>query len=442
MIFVKNKNAMRKAIILFTYTLFILAICGRLPGQELESRLDELSARYAFTWEPLRVDTFFTEKYLLRLEQPVNHGSDTTGSFTQRIFVSHLGSDHPVVFITEGYSTGYAAYPKYIHELSTILEANQICVEHRYFGESAPDPLRWEYLTVENAARDHHRVVELFKEIYGGKWVSTGISKGGQTMMYHRCFFPEDVDASVGYVCPLNFSVEDRRMYDFLSEVGSEECRRKIKDFQTDMLENRSKYLPAFEKMAENRGLQYSIGNEKAYDLTVLEYSFAFWQWGQTSCDSIPEPGSDPAGAVNHLDRVAGIDWVSDEGISGYRPFFYQALTEIGFYGYDISGFEGLTVFDSNPTFIFTAPEGMFPVYNSGTMRKVDRFIRHEADNMIFIYGEYDPWSATAVDLTGNTNSVKFIKPGGSHLTRIFNLPWDMRQELLSTLMGWLNMEE
>ncbi|MBN1339797.1 MAG: hypothetical protein JXA03_10770 [Bacteroidales bacterium] len=57
---------------------------------------------------------------------------------------------------------------------------------------------------------------------------------------------------------------------------------------------------------------------------------------------------------------------------------------------------------------------------------------------LIFIYGECDPWSATAVDLTYNTNSIKFINPGGNHSTWISSLPEDMRKELVDTIMDWL----
>jgi len=46
--------------------------------------------------------------------------------------------------------------------------------------------------------------------------------------MYHRYFFPNDVDATIPYVGPLNFSIEDTRVYDFFEQVGSEECRDKI----------------------------------------------------------------------------------------------------------------------------------------------------------------------------------------------------------------------
>jgi hypothetical protein len=72
-------------------------------------------------------------------------------------------------------------------------------------------------------------------------------------------------------------------------------------------------------------------------------------------------------------------------------------------------------------------------------MRQVDYFVRHEAKNMLFIYGEYDPWSAPAVELTYHTNSIKVVKPAGSHRTRINNLP-DSQQEIVVKQLGeWMN---
>ena len=69
--------------------------------------------------------------------------------------------------------------------------------------------------------------------MYKGKWIATGISKGGQTTMFYRCFFPDDVDISVPYVAPLNRSVEDGRHEDFLqNKVSTKENRQRVLDFQ------------------------------------------------------------------------------------------------------------------------------------------------------------------------------------------------------------------
>ncbi|MCF8367993.1 MAG: aminopeptidase [Bacteroidales bacterium] len=410
---------------------FGLLFLTQIYTQSLDERLKALSERYDFKYKSLKVDTFFTEKYLLEIKQPVNQKKPDGETFTQRVFLSHLDFSAPVIFITEGYAAGYAKNSRYINELSLILNANQICVEHRYFGESIPKPINWEDLTISNAATDHHKVVEILKKLYSGKWVNTGISKGGQTAMYHRYFYPDDVDLTVGYVCPLNFSVEDKRIYRFLDQLGDSISRKRIFDYQYEMLSNKAAYLPSFKEVADKRKLTFKMGLMEAYELTVLEYPFAFWQWGTTPVDSIPLLFQSATSLVNHLDRVAGIDWISDQGIKRLQAFFYQAMTEIGFYGYDISPFSDVISFSENPVFDFAVPENVTIVYKKEPMQNVDHFIRHKAQNMIFIYGETDPWSATSVDITYNTSVYKFVKKGGSHLSRILNLPTNQKEEVI-----------
>ena len=141
---------------------------------------------------------------------------------------------------------------------------------------------------------------------------------------------------------------------------------------------------------------------------------------------------------IQYLDEVAGINWISGEGIKPMEPFFYQAMREIGFYGYDIEAFKNWTSYTENPTFEFTLPEGVSVIYEPRLMQQVDYFVRHEAEKMLFIYGEFDPWSAPAVELTYHTSSVKVVKPGGSHLTRIHNLPEDQKQFVMRQLKEWL----
>ncbi len=384
----------------------------------------------------------FSKAYVLKITQPVDHHHPDGATFSQRVFLFHRDFSRPMVFVTEGYGAGYSIYPRSINELTGYLDANQIVVEHRYFGESVPDPLDWQYLDIEQAAADHHRVVELFKGLYSARWLNTGISKGGQTTMYHRYFYPDDVDASVGYVCPLNFSIQDARIYDFMQKVGSQECRDRIYQYQVEMLKNKAIYYPVYQKKAEEKKFTYQkVGMEKSYEMTIMEYAFAFWQWGRWSCDSIPVPAKSPDEMVKHLDVVAGIDWLSDEGINQYLPFYYQAMTEIGFYGYDVDPFRGLVSSTEDITFSFTAPEGTEVRYDPVPMEKVDHFIRHDAQRMLFIYGQYDPWAAPAVQPSGKNEVVVIYKPQGAHSSRIGTLPADLQEKAFTLLEKWMDVE-
>ena len=421
--------------------LLLLLVATQLQAQSIKDNLEQLSKDYHFTYEVLDKGDEFTERYLLWVEQEINQQNPDGKIFKQRVFISHKSVSQPVVFITEGYWANYAGNPNYKNELTTILDANQIVVEHRYFAPSAPDSavFDWQYLTIENAAADHHHIVEILKHIYTKKWLSTGISKGGQTAMYYKYFYPEDVTVSVPVVAPLNFSKEEKRVYRHLETVGADECRAAILAYQTEMLKNKKKYLKEFGKLVKSQSQTYQRvgGLEKGYELTVLEFSFAFWQWGK-SCGTIPKADVGAKRMVDYLNQVAGIDWISDQGIANQQPFFYQAMRQFGMYGYDITPFKDWVSFTQNPTFEFTFPEGVKVEYSAETHQKVDCFVRHKAKNMIFIVGGNDPWGAPSVDLPLETNSLKIVKKGGSHRTRIMNLPKEQRELVIATIRKWM----
>jgi len=423
------------------FYLLLLFISVSLNAQSIKQDLERLSKEYHFTYEVLDKGDAFTERYLLWVEQEIDQQNPNGKIFKQRVFLSHKDVNRPMVMVTEGYWANYAANPNYKNELTTILDANQIVIEHRYFAPSVPDSaiFDWKYLTIENAAVDHHRVNEILKQIYKKKWLATGISKGGQTAMYYKYFYPNDVAVTVPVVAPLNFSKEEKRVYRHLETVGTPECRAAILAYQSEMLKNKKKYLKKFKKLAKAKGQTYEGvgGLEKGYELTVLEFSFAFWQWG-SSCGMIPKPEVGAERMLDYLNKIAGINWISDQGIANQQPFFYQAMRQFGMYGYDIAPFREWVSFDTNPTFEFTFPKGLDVKYSPETHRKVDCFVRHKAQNMIFIVGGNDPWGAPSVDLPLETNSLKIVKQGGSHQTRILNLPQAQKERVLSTIRVWM----
>jgi hypothetical protein len=370
------------------------------------------------------------------IEQPLDHRHPEGEKFTQRVYISHMDPSRPVVFVTAGYDARYY----YTSELASGLKCNQIMAEHRYFGRSLPDSLDWLYLDTWQAASDHHRIVQMFREFYPEQWIATGISKGGQSVIYHSFYYPEDVDVRVPYVAPLNYAVEDTRIYSFLDQVGGARDRRKVTRFQKMALKFQDRYLPAFREFSEKKGYTYEIagGIEKAFEYCVLEYSFAFWQWGYVPVNKIPGKSARPSEIVQHMNRVAGFVYFDDERIMELRPFFYQALTEMGYYGYDLDEFSKYLRHVDNPVFTFTLPEEMEISFNPGLSLAVEQYLKKEADRFIYIYGEYDTWSATAVTCTGNTNSRIFIKEGGSHRTRINNMPEAQKEEVYRTLESFL----
>ncbi|GAB4290705.1 MAG: S28 family serine protease [Ignavibacteriaceae bacterium] len=385
--------------------------------------------------EEIKPPDLFKESYKIFIRQPIDHFNPDGGWFKQKIFISHLDKKRPVVFVTEGYWGSNS-----ISEPARILLANQILVEHRFFGESAPDSINWNYMTVKQAASDHHRIVELFKQFYHGEWINTGVSKGGQTTIYHRYFYPEDVDVSIPYVAPLNFSDADKRVHAFIENISSPECRAKVYEYQRTLLERRDEILPLFKKFAEENSMTFRIGIDAAFEYCVLEYSFAYWQYGNGDCSQIPERNSPPERLFTHLTENSPPDYFSDQGIKFFEPFFYQAFTETGFYDYDISPFEDLIKFTDGSNKVWY-PENATLTFNSELMNDINRWIQTEAENFIFIYGENDPWSATSVCLSGRTNSIKMVLKNGNHGANIMKFPVREREYILKKLDEWLDSE-
>lgn len=182
----------------------------------------------------------FAEKYELVFEQSVDPSRPELGKFRQTVYLGHVHPDSVTVVVTEGYNANYASKAAYRDEISDILNANNVVIEHRYFNKSVPEGCDWTYLTTANAAADHHAVVSALKQLYGGKWISTGISKGGQTCAMYRYYYPDDIDVTVPYVAPFCRALEDGRHEPFIAEYcGTPEDREKIVAFQKECLTRR-----------------------------------------------------------------------------------------------------------------------------------------------------------------------------------------------------------
>ena len=401
---------------------------------DLKSRIKPLGG--ILSVERIEPDSEYVEAVKIFIEQPVDHNNPTGEKFKQKFYLSHRDYSLPMVIELDGYNID----SNRTNELASILKCNKIVVEHRYFGESVPDSLEWNYLTIEQAANDHHRIIETMKHIYDGKWITTGISKGGQTTYIHKYYFPDDADASVCYVAPLNLTQEDPRIYHFLNNVGSEECRNKMIRFQREVLKRKDDLIPLFKEESKKLGYTYSLGNDRfIFEYVVLEYGFAFWQWHNTTCEQIPDTIASNEILIEHLKKGSSFDYFSDKDVKTILPFFYQAYSQMGYYGYDISDFKDLLIEVKEPTSRIFLAKDMNPSFDCCTMQKINTWLQKHGNNMIFIYGGNDTWSATAFELTGETNSIKMVKKGGSHRTRIRSFDEKDQKFIINKLEQWLD---
>lgn len=429
----KNMHIRYAALLLFV---LLSASASSFAQTVLEQKISAISAIKEI--RPLETSEF-SEKYVTYFTQPLDHRHPEKGSFRQRVIVSHVGFDRPTVIVTEGYGAAYALRSQYREELSKLLNANMIFVEYRYFLESTPEPKDWQYLTAENSADDLHAITTAFKNIYPGKWIATGISKGGQTTLLYRTFYPDDVDISVPYVAPLCYGVEDGRHEPFLHKVSTPENRKIIEDFQLEALKRKATLLPRFEKYCTEKNYSFRAPIEEIYDYSVLEYSFALWQWG-TPISSIPATTASDDEIFSHLLAISEPGYFTAD--SPNASFFVQAARELGYYGYDVQPFKQYLSIQSSEGYLhrLMLPEELKDMpFDKTLSKKITKFLKKQDPKMIFIYGQNDPWTAAGVTWLKNKKNIHvFIQPNGSHLARINTLPETEKAKVMELINGWL----
>ena len=377
----------------------------------------------------------YERQFEIYISQPLDHNNPAGQQFQQQIFLSHRDESAPVVFMP----SGYAARATTAAELSLLLQANQIYVPHRFMDGARPAQMDWQYNTIEQAAADHHQIVELFKEIYNGIWVSYGASKNGATALLHRRFYPDDVDATVAKVAPISLAIEDPRYDTFLENVADEATRNKIKEYQIALLQNRSKILPMIQNYMNNSQFHYSVSEGVILEFETCEYAFSFWQVTDHDTAGIPDSSSTAQELYAHLEGGGYFPFYSDKYMNFYEPVFYQFYTELGYYRLVTDHLQGLLVSVPNPSYSFFAPQGVALNFNPQAMQDVLQWLQTEGNNIIYIYGELDPWTAGAVEPTGQTNAIKIVQPGANHYINIADL--NEKALVYTTLESWLGIE-
>lgn len=424
------------------HLLFILLIIGfgwisSAQSEAIENCLFELPD---VIFEELNPIDGYEKVYKLRIKQPVDHNDHSKGYFYQRAYLSHKGFDRPTVIVTQGYTCQRNS----ISELAGFISANQINVEHRYFGESCPDTLDYTYLTLEQATADLHLINQLFRTIYKRKWLSTGRSKGGATTIFYRYFYPSDVDVSVPYVAPINREREDQRIYDFLDTVGSDDCRANIVAFQRRMLKEEENALPLVKMYAKGARLNFSYMTiREAYEYTVMEYPFAFWQYGKP-CNEIPGAKTSISDALIYLLETSDLFLFSDKGIDTYLSHYYQAASQMGYYGYRTEHFKGLlkALPTNHHPFAALVPDGIPVHFDGKVLAGVNKWLETNGNNIVYLYGALDTWSSTGVPPNDKVDAVWFYMAGKDHASAdIENMTSEERKKFIATLERWLKIE-
>ena len=463
---------MESKIILYCFiSLFVFACAeedeGPPPGTYVPERLknskgtpeDQLSEDAAAVLAQLRaidgleVSVVTTEnagyaRFDLGFSQPLFHDDADGVTFTQRAVLHHISSDVPMVFASTGYSLFDLfdeTYQDLLTEPTVLLGANQLLVEHRFFGTSRPDDsnMDWNALTVEAAATDHHHIIEAIRAVYLSRWIGTGVSKGGMTQLFQEYYYPNDLDGAVAYVAPILTDYPDLRFSHHFDQFDGVSCFDAVKSFQVDAIERTDELVAALS--AEEGAIDDESELKSRVLGAAMVYEWEFWQYfGHIFCDLVPPVGSNTSDVLTALWVWSGeVEPFDAEIFYQLEPVFYQDQRELGYPHDRIHHLEDAlaeqgavyAVFDPAVAWGEDLPwKDQIPVYSNTLMVAVLDELAHSASDIIAIYGEYDPWTGGPIVLDSLLNSHVFIAPQASHEASFASLDDDNRALALERL--------
>jgi hypothetical protein len=423
---------MRSYVLIFCFTFLISgALCS---SPDIHTRLKQLKGVSVEI-----IPGSFTSTYKLLIDQPIDHENPWKGSFRQRVFLSHADVNKPVVF----FINGYIAPSNVISDWTTLLGANQVYVEHRYYGESMPGNTDWTTLNLKNATADLHRIRVLLGEIYKHGWISTGISKGGLTAVSYKYLYPEDVKATIAQSTSVKTIPCDTAFFTFIDSISlAADCKDKIISLQRLMLAKKAEIIPHLKSFLDSKGKRYEKQSiERTFELAVLEIPFSLFQ-NRSGCSALNLSDTTAPGLFNTL-RTAVNDWFNtDDVFQANAAFGYQAATELGYYCYPTKHFRDLLPRANECISPLVLPGNAIIIYSNKLMTELRYWLENKGDNIIYINGGQDPYSLYKIIPSGSVSSISYTLPGNNHNQVSFrHLSAAQQAEVVQKISLWLENE-
>lgn len=382
--------------------------------------------------------------FRFNIKQRVFHEEEHGETFKQRAMLYYRDSSAPTVLNTEGYALNTR---QGITGLASSFGANELRVEHRFFGESIPKSRNYDALRIKQSSADLHRVVTLIRPLLWASWVSVGGSKSGMTAMYHRRFYPFDTQATVAKVAPISFGLLDRRYRAFLDTVGTQKCRDELLRVQKLLLSKKDELSKAIPAMPSFEGLTFSAmpgGISEGIERAVHESEFFAWQYFgdhlmETECDDFPTEDSDLDELASFRPFGVSLIFSSDELVRESSAYFVQTEQELGSPGWISSELRDLYTFDVEDMTPFLAgaePRAFDPL----AMLDVYFWTSIAMNRTMLLYGGLDPYTAAAFGLSKTRigEAYLFTEPNQTHLMSISRLSEESRSKAIKTLERWL----
>lgn len=437
-----------------------------------------------------------TRTYIVYYHQPVKHSNPTGQQFSLRATITVFNDADVTTAVNHLYCGGYALQKDWLKmpdamfvtgknesdmEIAHRYHANFISLEYRYFQYSAPERCyeNLDDLRSEEAAEDFHNLLTALKKVMKGKWVMSGVSKGGAAALLQHAFHPEDADIFVPYSAPFFDTNCDTVMQTYWQTHGwNKEYRDMIMDICRQFTQREATIYPLFYKMLKddsktddyvygrylataahfgyqehtysdtaelrknidfNGNIMYLYDvhqyNDTVYAIMAINGQFklnGFGNWIEW-LRSNPGAGS-PSRPVRSAHSVGQLpfgvteaEWWGNETIGkAEQAYEYQSKTELGYYDlrFDlIVGAESALAWNAAyKKYVGTLRDFDNPYYASCTFNRslydlATSTTKNATKPIIFLYGEDDSWTGAAMKdrFVNGTNVQKFILPAQNH---------------------------
>ena len=404
--------------------------------------------------------------YYFNYKQDIDHNDPSKGWFKQQCVLTMEGKDRPTVLHTQGYALeGDCNKLTDIGEptLVSVLEANCLQVEHRYFGWSLPEGYtnKWNYLDAKQQSDDLHAIVTAIKQSgiidKSSKWLSTGVSKNGMTTAFYAYHYPNEMDAYVPFCAPFLVDLSDKRPYTYiLSKEAFDEDTEKLemvkasfanlfsdKQLQLECMQMYKNMKTNLDQMTDEQILS-DMKWEMLYNYYPRMSYVAFDRWEAM----IPKAGDPAEKYIKYIMANEDMQYPGETEEQFYRrkeldddlneeydfwstpfattratgekrrhaPYYVQACKELGNYVIVPSWVEHLMT----PAEKELVTRSMNPVeygvtYDNGKfVKNVLEGLKQSTCHMMFVYGTQDPWTGGQIpdDKMGVNIKKLFIQKG------------------------------
>lgn len=388
--------------------------------------------------------------------QPVDHSNPSAGTFKQKCVLHYEHADSTVVLHTQGYAMAEDSLQRQV-DISRLLGANFLEVEHRFYGYSQIEPLNWDYNTAAQSTADLHAIVTALKgtKAFHGKWLSTGTSKNGILTALYAYYYPNEVDVYVPFCAPFITGLEDLGVGTYLaytSGAATGDSQRIISALQALIRDaDRRAEVVALCRQDDSTQQFAQSSDDDVFTRFIFDfYENLFDKFAYHPIDAwrnvIPSENSS-AEHIYRFYKLGGKDFdkelgelqeslhVATRAASALTKeqqgdiYYIQAAKELGHYLYDYSAVVGdglmpASAIDTwNSWYTVTRYSKKYNLtYDGGKlMNGFLDFVKNNRNNqrcrMLFVYGANDPWTGAAIpDPEPQDPYVKkYVVPNGVH---------------------------